>query len=72
MSSLGPRGGAAGAIPARNSLERVGEGEERAKGTTRDRLVARVRVGTPPARGYRSAAVLWPLRLGMPTGWWSR
>jgi hypothetical protein len=40
MSSLGPSGGAAGAIPARNSPERVGEGEERAKGTTRDRLGA--------------------------------
>jgi hypothetical protein len=40
MSSLGPSGGAAGAIPVRNSPERVGEGEERAKGTTRDRLGA--------------------------------
>jgi hypothetical protein len=38
-------------IPARNSPERVGEGKERAKGVTRDRLVAGVGVGTPPARG---------------------
>jgi hypothetical protein len=67
--SRGPRGGAARAIPARNSPERVGEGEEQAKGVTRDRLVARVGVGTPLARGYRGAVVLWPLRLGMPAGW---
>jgi hypothetical protein len=39
---------------------------------TRDRLVARVGVGTPPARGCHGAAVLWPLRLGTPAGCWSR
>jgi hypothetical protein len=42
MSPLGPRGGATGVIPARNLPERVGEGEERAKGVTCDRLWGRI------------------------------
>jgi hypothetical protein len=63
MRPLGHGGGAAGAIPARNSPERVGEGEERAKGTTRDRLVARVGgrdatgKGVPRRGGSLAAAV---------------
>jgi hypothetical protein len=69
MSSLGPRGGAAGAIPARNSPERVGEGEERAKGVTCDQLGAGFWGQAAPGNGYRDAAVHSPPQVGASVRW---
>jgi hypothetical protein len=53
----------------RNSPERVGEGEERAKGVTCDRLGAGFWGQAAPGNGYRDAVVHSPPQVGASARW---